>query len=63
MIISREFHDTEDASGFFSGWNPEDGAYEIDSWGYDEAGGEATAGQVTSSGPTSPASRRTVPTG
>jgi formate dehydrogenase major subunit len=43
-IISREFVDTEDASGFFSGWNPDDSAYAINSWGYEGAGGEATAG-------------------
>jgi formate dehydrogenase major subunit len=33
------------ASGFFSGWNPDDSAYEIDSWGYNESTGEATAGK------------------
>jgi formate dehydrogenase major subunit len=45
VIIDPEFQDAEDGSGFFSGWNPEDGAYKIDSWGYDGAGGEATAGK------------------
>src|SRR4051795_7325582 len=45
VIIDPDFKDTEDEGGFFSGWNPEDGAYKIDSWGYDGAGGEATAGK------------------
>jgi formate dehydrogenase major subunit len=42
-IITAEFKDTEDGSGLFSGWDPEAGAYKIDTWGYSEAGGE-TAG-------------------
>ncbi len=45
VIIKREFQDAEEAGGFFSGWNPEDSAYEIDSWGYNESTGEATAGK------------------
>src|SRR2546423_1526008 len=45
VVIDPEFRDTEDRSGFFSGWNPEDSAYKIDSWGYEGAGGEATAGK------------------
>ncbi len=45
VIIEREFKDTEDASGFFSGWNPNHSAYGIKTWGYAGAGGEATAGK------------------
>jgi formate dehydrogenase major subunit len=45
VIIERDFLDTEDASGFFSGWNPEHSAYGISTWSYDKAGGEATAGK------------------
>src|SRR5581483_4088320 len=45
VVIEREFQDTEDASGFFSGWNPGHSAYGIKTWGYDKAGGEATAGK------------------
>jgi formate dehydrogenase major subunit len=45
VIIKPEFRDANDASGFFSGWNPEHSAYGIDSWGYDETSGEATAGK------------------
>ncbi len=45
VVIKPEFRDADDASGFFSGWNPEDSAYAIDTWGYDETSGEATAGK------------------
>jgi formate dehydrogenase major subunit len=45
VIIDEQFHDAEEASGFFSGWNAEDGAYDIGSWGYDDAGGEPAAGK------------------
>jgi len=45
VIIKREFEDTEDGDGFFSGWNPEDSAYNIESWGYNESSGEAAAGK------------------
>ncbi len=33
-IIKDEFQDTEDLHGLFSGWNPEKGQYEPDSWAY-----------------------------
>ena len=33
VILKDEFVDTDDASGFFSGWNPDHSAYAIDSWG------------------------------
>jgi formate dehydrogenase major subunit len=45
VIINRDFEDTEQASGFFSGWNPDHSAYGISTWSYDKAGGEATAGK------------------
>jgi formate dehydrogenase major subunit len=45
VIIGRSFEDTEEASGFFSGWNPDHSAYGISTWSYDKAGGEATAGK------------------
>ncbi len=41
VIIAEEFRDTEELGGFFSGWMPEDGAYNLDSWGY--AGTESDA--------------------
>jgi formate dehydrogenase major subunit len=35
VIIDEDFRDAEDdASGFFSGWDPENDAYAIDSWAY-----------------------------
>ena len=45
VIIERDFQDTEDASGFFSGWNPDHSAYGINTWSYEKAGGKATAGK------------------
>jgi formate dehydrogenase major subunit len=44
VIIDPDFVDTEDTSGFFSGWDPADSSYWIESWSYNKAGGEATAG-------------------
>jgi formate dehydrogenase major subunit len=46
VILKRDFQDTEDGSGFFSGWNPDDSAYVIGSWGYNRSTGEATAGKT-----------------
>jgi formate dehydrogenase major subunit len=46
VIIKRDFQDTEDGSGFFSGWNPEHSAYSVDSWGYNLSTGETTAGKT-----------------
>jgi len=45
VIINPDFQDTEDGSGFFSGWDPDHNAYAIDSWGYDETSGETAAGK------------------
>jgi formate dehydrogenase major subunit len=45
VIINPDFGDTEDSSGLFSGWSPDDGAYRIDSWSYDESTVEGTAGK------------------
>jgi formate dehydrogenase major subunit len=45
VIIKRDFQDAEEASGFFSGWNPDDSAYQIDTWGYNKSTGEAAAGK------------------
>src|SRR5258705_8096730 len=33
-IIDEDFKDTEDLSGFFSGWDSETHAYDIGSWAY-----------------------------
>ena len=45
VVIKPEFQDTEDTSGFFSGWNPEHSAYAIKTWGYNKTSGETTAGK------------------
>src|SRR4051812_34222686 len=45
VILKEEFRDTEDLDGFFSGWVEEDGAYEVDSWGYRGTSGEMPAGK------------------
>jgi formate dehydrogenase major subunit len=45
VVIKPEFLDTDDTSGFFSGWNPEHSAYGIESWGYNLTEGETTAGK------------------
>ncbi len=46
VIIKPEFRDTDDASGFFSGWNAEHSAYGIATWGYKKTSGETTAGKM-----------------
>ena len=46
VIIKPEFRDAEDhADGFFSGWDPEDSAYDISSWSYNKTEGETAAGK------------------
>src|SRR5947207_246184 len=45
VILKKDFQDTEDGSGFFSGWNPEHSAYAIDTWGYNKSPGETAAGK------------------
>ncbi len=57
VIIKPEFHDAEQSAGdgagppdlkpegLFSGWNPEDAAYDVESWGYAETEGELPAGK------------------
>ena len=49
-IIKEEFEDTEDLDGFFSGWQPDDQLYEVESWGYEGTSGELTAGKSEQSG-------------
>jgi formate dehydrogenase major subunit len=50
VILKEEFRDTDELGGFFSGWNPEDGLYNVDSWGYAGTSGELTAGKHEQSG-------------
>src|SRR3954464_9278571 len=45
VILKEEFRDTEQLDGFFSGWQEQDGAYRVDSWGYRGTSGELAAGK------------------
>ena len=45
VILKEEFRDTEQLDGFFSGWQAEDGVYEVSSWGYAGTSGELAAGK------------------
>ncbi len=49
VIIKDEFRDVDEL-GLFSGWVPEDGAYEVSSWGYEGTDGELTAGKREQTG-------------
>jgi formate dehydrogenase major subunit len=50
VIIKDEFQDADQLDGLFSGWVPEDGAYEVSSWGYEGTDGELTAGKKEQTG-------------
>ena len=45
VIIDERFVDTEDADGLFSGWDPEAGRYDIESWRYQGMEVHGAAGQ------------------
>src|SRR5947209_5981410 len=45
VLIHEDFQDTEDLGGYFSGWNEEDCAYNIESWGYAGTTEETAAGK------------------
>ncbi|TML08506.1 MAG: formate dehydrogenase, partial [Actinobacteria bacterium] len=49
-LIDKEFRDTEDLDGLFSGWQPDDELYEVSTWGYAGTSGELTAGKQEQSG-------------
>jgi formate dehydrogenase major subunit len=44
-IISRDFKDTDELDGLFSGWDEEKGRYDSASWHYEGADVEAAAGE------------------
>jgi len=44
VIIDERFQDTEDLDGFFSGWDAEQNAYDIQSWQYKDMPVHAAAG-------------------
>ncbi|MBV9500701.1 MAG: formate dehydrogenase-N subunit alpha [Acidobacteriaceae bacterium] len=43
-IISKDFKDTEDLDGLFSGWDKKKGSYDLRSWMYEGVDPEAAAG-------------------
>jgi formate dehydrogenase major subunit len=45
VIIQEEFVDTEDLDGFFSGWDPAEGKYDVASWQYARMKVQGAAGQ------------------
>jgi len=45
VIIREEFVDTEELDGLFSGWDPEEGKYDVESWMYEGMELHASAGQ------------------
>jgi formate dehydrogenase major subunit len=50
VIIKPEFKDTEELEGMFSGWVPEDGVYEVSSWGYAGTSADLAAGKKEQTG-------------
>ena len=51
VIITDEFRDTEDLGGLFSGWDPDSGSYDIETWQYEgmevfASGGKREEGAV-----------------
>ncbi len=44
-IVGKDFEDTEDLDGFFSGWQPDEGQYDIESWQYEGTEVAPAAGQ------------------
>jgi formate dehydrogenase major subunit len=49
VIIKEEFEDVDEL-GLFSGWLPDDHAYQVSSWGYEGTDGELTAGKKEQTG-------------
>src|SRR4051794_15787926 len=45
VILNDDFRDTEGGDGFFSGWDPDTGAYDIRSWSYRGVEVETAAGK------------------
>ncbi len=49
-LVSKEYRDTEDLDGLFSGWQKNEGQYEADSWSYESASaGDRHSHQVAES--------------
>ena len=45
VIIDEAYIDTEDADGLFSGWDPEQGQYDVTTWSYEGMETHGAAGQ------------------
>jgi formate dehydrogenase major subunit len=45
VIINEKFKDTEELDGLFSGWDPEAGQYDVETWQYAGMEAHAAAGQ------------------
>ena len=45
VIVADEFSDTEDNGGLFSGWDPEEGQYDVETWMYEGMEVHGAAGQ------------------
>jgi formate dehydrogenase major subunit len=48
VLIKKEYQDTEELDGVFSGWNPETKEYDITSWGYKDTKPQTAPGKKTS---------------
>lgn len=44
-LVSEDYRDAEDLNGLFSGYNPEDGTYDMTSWAYQATGGDEKVGE------------------
>jgi formate dehydrogenase major subunit len=44
-LINEDFQDTEDLSGYFSGWDPESGTYDPTTWAYEGGSVPSAAGR------------------
>ena len=51
-IVSEDFADTEDLDGFFSGYDPESGSYDISTWMYEGLSVSGAAGRREQGGAT-----------
>jgi formate dehydrogenase major subunit len=45
VLVNEDFQDTEDLDGLFSGWDPEEGEYDVSTWRYDGMEVHGAAGQ------------------
>jgi len=50
VILQDDLETPEDLDGLFSGFNPDDELYEVDTWNYEGVSGELTAGKREQSG-------------